>query len=99
MSLLAGIPDTAPDLTLPMPVFLLLCGLSFLAGFALGMIFEYANLRLRERELVRGRRLLAEQARGLRQQLLAFYRLRGAAGHNDWDSNRTPDGSGQGEKS
>jgi hypothetical protein len=58
------------------PAFLLLIGLSFLAGFAIGVTVEHANLRIRERQLARGRRVIAAQARGLRHQMEAFYRLR-----------------------
>jgi hypothetical protein len=59
------------------PAFLLLIGLSFLAGFAIGVTVEHANLRIRERQLARGRGVIAAQARGLRHQMETFYRLRG----------------------
>lgn len=72
-------PLTALDLAVPLPTALLIIGLSFLAGFAIGMTVEYCNLRVRERQLARGRRLLAAQARGVREQLVNFYRLRDGA--------------------
>lgn len=77
--LTSSFPVVPPDLKVPTAAFLLLLGLSFLMGFAVGVTVEYANLRLRERQLVRGRRQLAARARGLRQQLIVFYRLRDGA--------------------
>lgn len=50
-----------------------------MAGFAVGMTAELHNLRYRERQLARGRRLLAAQARGVRKQLIDYYRLRGSS--------------------
>ena len=79
--LTSGVPLIPPDRPLSPSFLLLTYGLSFLAGFAIGMAVEYANLRLRERRLACGRRRLAAQARGLRRQLLAFYRLRDEAPH------------------
>ena len=70
---------TPRNVSVPLPAALLLLGLSFLTGFAIGIAVEYANLRLREIQLAHGRRLLAAQARGLRQQLVVFYRLRDGA--------------------
>jgi hypothetical protein len=73
------VPSTAVDLSVPPAIGLLIISLSFLAGFATGITFELVNLRLRERRLAKGRRLLAAQARGVRQQLVDFYRLRDGA--------------------
>jgi hypothetical protein len=64
------------------PAFFLLVGLSFLAGFAIGMTVEHANLRIRERQLAHGRRVIAAQARGLRHQMETFYRLREGAANS-----------------
>ena len=77
--LTSGLPVAPPDWALPTPVFVLLLGVSLLAGFVIGMTVEFANLQLRERQLARGRRLLASQAGGLRRQLIAFYQLRDGA--------------------
>ncbi|MDT0349527.1 hypothetical protein [Pseudonocardia charpentierae] len=63
----------AVDLTAPLPVVVLVAGLLVLTGFAAGITFEQLNLRVRERQLARGRRLLAAQARGLRRQLAELY--------------------------
>lgn len=62
-------------------ILLLVVGLAFLAGFAIGISVEQYNLAVRERQLVRRRRLLGAQARGLRQQLLNFYRMRDSMRH------------------
>jgi hypothetical protein len=43
------------DLTLPTPAALLVLGIGFLSGFALGLAVEYVNLRIRERQLARDR--------------------------------------------
>ena len=63
----------------PLPAVVLVAGMLVLAGFAAGMTFEQRNLRVRERQLAQGRRLLASQARGLRQQLAELYRRADAA--------------------
>lgn len=67
------------ELAVPTAVAVLITGLSFLAGFALGATVEQLNLRHRERQLARGRRLLAAQARGIRLQLADYYRMRSSA--------------------
>lgn len=66
----------AVDLSAPLPVVVLVAGVLVLAGFAAGITFEQFNLRVRERQLARGRRLLADQARGLRRQVADTYRMR-----------------------
>lgn len=62
--------------SVPPAALALVFGLVFLAGFAAGITVELVNLRARERQLARGRRMLAAQVRGLRQQLNDYYRLR-----------------------
>jgi len=77
--LVGGVPAAEPDSVAVVPAFLLLVGLGFLAGLAVGMTVEHVNLRTRQRQLARDRRALAAQARGLRQQLDRFHRLRDEA--------------------
>ena len=80
-SLLAvGAPTVPPDSAVPTSAAWLLVGLGLLAGFVLGMTVEYADLRSRERQLARSRRLLAARARGLRRQQMTFYRLHDESG-------------------
>ena len=44
---------------------LVVAGVIFLAGFAAGSRFEELNLRVRERQLARGRRLLRQTAQAI----------------------------------
>ena len=87
--IVAHLSANTADLPVPPAIMALILGLSFLAGFATGITIELISLRLRERRLAAGRRLLAAQARGLRQQLVNFYRLRDGASEFQHEGNES----------